>query len=80
MISETTATAMDYCRSHLKDLSEDKARHVLFIDMGYSKTSLSLAEIKKTSLKIVYETHNRNLGVRDIDWILYEFYCDMLEK
>jgi len=29
---------------------------------------------------MLYESYNRNLGVRNMDWILYEYYCQILEK
>ncbi len=52
----------------------------MFIDMGYSKTSICFAAIEKKKGKIIMEFHDRNLGVRDMDWIMYEYYCKKLKE
>lgn len=79
IMNETTAVALEYGilrRTEL--LKNNKERHVMFIDMGYSKTSICLAALKGKEGKIITEFHHRNLGVRDMDWILFEHYAAIL--
>ena len=78
LMNETTATALEYGILRRSELDEDKPRHVMFIDFGYSKTSICLAALQKKTGKIIAEFHDRNLGVRDMDWIMYQFYCQWL--
>jgi len=69
-MNETSATALAYGIFRRTLLSEEP-RHVLFIDIGYSKTSLCLGAITKKLVDIKNEFHERNLGIRDMDWIMY---------
>jgi heat shock protein 4 len=79
LMNETSATALEYGIFRRHTLSE-KPRLVFFVDIGYSKTSMCLAGITKKLVEIKAEFHERNLGIRDMDWIMYEYYCDMLQK
>ena len=74
LMNETTAIALEYGILRRTELTTTP-RHVLFIDFGYSKTSICLASLENKSGKIITEFHDRNLGVRDMDWIMYKFYC-----
>lgn len=67
--NESTANVMNYGIFRKADLSDTKARLVAFVDFGYSKTSVFVAEIKKNSAKIVLEKNNWNLGIRNMDQI-----------
>ncbi len=79
LMNETTAIALEYGILRRTELTST-ARVVMFIDFGYSKTSICLGSLQNKSGKIITEFHDRNLGVRDMDWILYEYYCKMLEE
>jgi len=79
LMNETSATALAYGIFRRAILTE-KPRLVLFIDIGYSTTSLCLGSITKKLVEIKNEFHERNLGIRDLDWIVYEYYCNLLEK
>jgi len=46
------------------------AKNVLFVDFGHSKTSAYVASFTKEKFKILAQSDERNLGARDIDWIL----------
>jgi len=39
--------------------------------MGYSKTSVCLAQFAKREVEIIYENFDPHCGVRDMDWIIY---------
>lgn len=78
LMNETTAIALEYGILRRQELTK-KPRYVMFIDFGYSKTSICLGSLQNKAGKIITEFHDRNLGVRDMDWILYEYYCKMLE-
>ena len=67
---------MNYGIFRKSDLSDKKGRLVAFIDFGFSKTSVFIAEIKKNSAKIILEKNNRNLGTRDMDLNLLNFYIE----
>lgn len=49
-------------------------RHVCFIDFGQTNTSVFVSSFTNQKAKILNQVHERNLGVRDIDWQLLEFY------
>ena len=65
---------MNYGIFRKSDLSDSKPRLVAFVDFGYSKTSVFLAEIKKNSAKILHEKNNKNLGIRNLDLNTLQFY------
>lgn len=55
-------------------LDVKKPRKVCFVDVGYSKTSLFVANIKKNKAEILYEKNHRNLGVRDLDYNSFNYF------
>ena len=71
---------MNYGIFRKADLSDTKSRLVAFVDFGYSKTSVFVAEIKKNSAKIVLEKNNRNLGIRNMDKITLEYYINLFKE
>ena len=50
-MNETSAVALEYGIFRRGTLG-DETRHVMFVDMGYSKTSVCIAEISKKLVKI----------------------------
>jgi len=53
IMNETSATALEYGILRRKELDLEKDRLVLFIDMGYSKTSICLGALKRKEGKIL---------------------------
>lgn len=51
-----------------KDLEEKKERVVAFVDVGHSKTTITIASFKKGEAKILIHNSDRNLGARDFDY------------
>lgn len=80
MINECTAVALDYGMFRKNDLHATNARNILFIDFGHSKLSAFVCSFTKEKMTTLLQCHDRNLGCRDIDYILLEFYKGIFEK
>lgn len=74
LINESTAVALDYGIFRKADLDAKNARNVLFIDFGHSKTSLFCCSFTKEEMNVLYQNYERNVGCRDLDYLMYEFY------
>jgi heat shock protein 4 len=57
----------------------ENPRYVAFIDFGHSKTSAFVGSFTKEKAQIVAQVNDRNFGARDIDWSIYEQYCEIFE-
>lgn len=80
LINECTAVALDYGMFRKNDLHATNARNVLFIDFGHSKLSAFVCSFTKDKMTTLAQCHERNLGCRDIDYILLQFYKNVFEK
>ena len=80
IIDEQEAVALNYGISKRLDLDEQHGRNVLFIDFGHSKFSTYLCNLKKESGSVLYQSHSRNLGCKNIDTEIFEFYRSMFLK
>jgi hypothetical protein len=58
---------MNYGIFRKADLNDENPRLVGFLDVGYSKTTFFLAQVKKNGAEIIYEKCDKNLGVKDLD-------------
>lgn len=74
LINDSTAVALDYGLFRKSDLDAEKARNVLFIDFGHSKLGVFACSFTKSEMNVLEQEFSRNLGCRDIDYHLYEFY------
>ena len=62
---------------------EDK-EIIVFIDIGYSKTTITVAKFEKHSndgeesieADLILHESDRNLGGRDCDWLLLKHICE----
>ena len=68
VINESTAIVLNYGFFRKKDLDEKKERIVAFVDVGHSKTTITIASFKKGEAKILVTNSDRNLGGRDFDF------------
>jgi heat shock protein 4 len=73
LMNESTAITLGYGIFRKAELTAT-ARNVCFIDFGHCKTSAFVSSFTNSKAKILHQVHERNLGVRDIDWQLLEFY------
>jgi heat shock protein 4 len=62
------------------ELDATNARNVLFLDFGHSKFSLFACSFTNSEMNVLEQEYCRNLGCRDIDYHLYEFYRGIFEK
>ena len=82
LITESTAIGFDYGFYKMKDFpeKEEDAPVVLFVDFGHSKLSLYAMKFTKNYQKVIYEKHLRQLGCKNIDKLMFEFYASLFEK
>ena len=80
LINESTATALTYGFFRKADLDAEKPRIVSFVDFGHSKVTVSFASFIKGKMKILAQHSDKNLGARQIDFLLFELLADEFEK
>ena len=68
VINESTAICYNYGFFRKGDLSKDEERIVAFVDMGHSKTTVTIAGFKQQQCRIICHKSDRNLGGRDLDY------------
>jgi len=68
VINESTAIALNYGFFRKKDLDPIEERIVAFVDLGHSKTTITIASFIQGKTKIICHKSDRNLGARDFDW------------
>ncbi|XP_022914483.1 heat shock 70 kDa protein 4 isoform X2 [Onthophagus taurus] len=75
LLNETTATALAY-GIYKQDLPapEETPRNVIFVDCGYASLQVSACAFHKGQLKMLAATSDPNLGGRDIDYKLAEYF------
>ncbi|KAK5643268.1 hypothetical protein RI129_007113 [Pyrocoelia pectoralis] len=76
LFNETTATALAY-GIYKQDLPgpDEKPRNVIFVDCGHSSLQVSACAFHKGKLKMLATTADPNLGGRDVDLILADYFC-----
>ena len=79
LYNESTANVMNYGIFRKKDLSDDNARIVGFVDMGHAKTSVFFAKIWKNKAQILFEKNLLNVGTRNFDLNMLELYLKKFE-
>jgi heat shock protein 4 len=80
LLNESTAVALDYGIFRKNDLDAKVAKNVLFVDFGHSKLSTFAYSFTKEKMTMLAQHHERNLGCRDIDYVLLQFYKTVFEK
>lgn len=80
LLNESSAVALDYSINHRSEFLEKEPKNILFVDFGHSKLSLTVVAFTSTRTAVVAQHHERNLGCRDIDYLLLEFYRQYLLK
>ena len=72
LLNESTAIALNYGFFRKADLPEKDPRYVAFVDLGHSKTTVTIASFLKGKTRIVIHKSERNLGARNMDALLVE--------
>lgn len=80
LINESTAVALDYGIFRKADLDPKVPRNVLFLDFGHSKFSIFCCSFTKEEMNVLFQDYERNIGCRDLDFAMYEFYRNSFEK
>ncbi len=78
--NESSGVVMNYGIFRKADLHVEQSRLVAFVDIGYSKTSFFIAAVKKNGAEILYEKIEWNLGVRNFDQNMIDFYIEDFMK
>lgn len=72
ILNESTALALQYGFFRKKDLHAENKRIVAIVDVGHSKTTITIASFLQGKTKIICHKSDRNLGARDWDWELMQ--------
>lgn len=72
LINESTAIALNYGFFRKADLPDKDPRYVAFVDLGHSKTTVTIASFIKGKVRIVIHKSDRNLGARNMDALLVD--------
>jgi heat shock protein 4 len=72
LVNESTAIALNYGFFRKTDLPEKDPRYVAFVDLGHSKTTVTIASFLKGKTRIVIHKSDRNLGARNMDALLVD--------
>ena len=68
VINESTAIVLNYGFFRKNQLDEKKEKVVAFVDVGHSKTTITIASFKRGEAKIIVHNSDRNLGAREFDY------------
>lgn len=81
IINDTTATALAY-GIYKQDLPEEneKPRRIVFVDMGHVATQICLCAFNKGKLKMIGNVWDLNLGGRDFDEALFNYFNEEFKK
>ena len=72
VINDNTAICYNYGFFRKNDLPSEGERVVAFVDMGHSKTTVTIAGFKQGQCRIIVHKSERNLGGRDMDWLIMQ--------
>ncbi|KAG1829690.1 heat shock protein 70 family [Suillus variegatus] len=75
LINDTTAVALGYGITKLDLPDPENPRHVMFVDVGHSSMSVSVVAFSKGQLAVKAAAYDRNLGGRDIDYALIQYFA-----
>lgn len=81
LMNETTAVALAY-GIYKQDLPppEEKARIVVFVDLGHSGYQTSLCAFNKGKVKVLATACDPELGGKDFDELLVQHFCEEFAK
>lgn len=74
LISDHAASALQY-GIYKTNLSETEPTNVVFVDMGYANTTVSVVEFLKGKLRVLTTEYDRTLGGRDFDRLLVDHFA-----
>jgi heat shock protein 4 len=80
IINESTAIGLSYGFFRKMELDEKIARTVAFVDYGHSKLTVTLTQFTKNKMKVLFHDSDRNLGARNLDYILADLLGEEFNK
>lgn len=80
LINESTAIALNYGFFRKADLPDTDPRYVAFVDLGHSKLTVTIASFLKGKMRIVVHKSDRNLGARNMDYLLVDVLGEEFTK
>ena len=80
LINESTAIALNYGFFRKADLPEKDPRNVVFVDLGHSKLTVTIASFLKGKMRIIVHNSDRNLGARNMDNLLVDILGEEFTK
>lgn len=72
LLNEGTAACLTYGFFKKRELPTDSDRNVAFVDLGHSKTTVTIAAFRQGEMKILASHSDRNIGARNIDYMLVD--------
>ncbi|KAL0994745.1 hypothetical protein UPYG_G00126610 [Umbra pygmaea] len=81
LMNETTAVTLAY-GIYKQDLPapEEKPRNVVFVDLGHSGYQVSVCAFNKGKLKMLATAFDPELGGKDFDEVLVNYFCEEFGK
>lgn len=80
LLNEGTAAALTYGFFKKADLPKDSDKYVAFVDLGHSKTTVTVVAFRQGEMKILASHSDRNVGARNIDYMLVDKYGEQFAK
>ena len=74
MVEESSAILYDFLKDNVKELKKgNKDRLIAFVDIGNSKTTITIAGIKANGeASVLLSRSDKTLGGRELDWLILE--------
>eukprot|EP00013_Stygamoeba_regulata_P028637 CAMPEP_0177663784 /NCGR_PEP_ID=MMETSP0447-20121125/20113_1 /TAXON_ID=0 /ORGANISM="Stygamoeba regulata, Strain BSH-02190019" /LENGTH=835 /DNA_ID=CAMNT_0019169649 /DNA_START=17 /DNA_END=2524 /DNA_ORIENTATION=- len=79
LVNEHTAVAVNY-GLFKTDLPEDKPMNVMFVDVGFANTTVSVVAFTKNTLEVKAAEFDSNFGGRDLDMALATHLVDAIKE
>jgi heat shock protein 4 len=80
LINESTAVCLNYGFFRKGDLPDKDPRYVTFVDFGHSKLTVTIASFLQGKMKVLCHHSDRNLGARNIDYLLVDLIGEEFTK
>ena len=74
VVEESSAILYDFLKDNVKELKKgNKDRLIAFVDIGNSKTTITIAGIKADGeASVLLSRSDKTLGGRELDWLILE--------
>jgi heat shock protein 4 len=80
LINDYAAVALGWGITKSDLPEEESPRHVVFIDVGHSTTSVAVVAFSKGKFVVKATAFDRNLGGRDIDYALFTHFAEEFKQ